>query len=144
MDIDKFKQEVIDDEHLRLLELFHYISGGITILFSSLFIFHLIFMSYFMMNPEIFPAEATSAGEINPEQLMGVFVFVFGFIVFLGISYGIAQIISGRFINKRKYRLFSIIVSIPNLLFMPFGTILAIFTIIALERKSIKEQYKKI
>ncbi len=143
MDIEKLKQEAINNEHLRLLEIFHYISGGLTILFSSLFIFHLVFMSFFMMNPEFFPNESVQACEINPEQFMSFFVYIFGFMIFLGITYGVAQIISGRFIKKRKGRLFSIIVSIPNILFIPYGTILAILTIIILDKKNIKELYEQ-
>lgn len=141
MDIEKLKQETIDNEHLRLLALFHYISGGLTILFSSMFILHLIFMSFFMMNPGIFPQETIAEGEINPEQFISVFMYFFGVFIFLGIVFGIAQILSGRFIKKRKHKVFSILVAIPNLLFIPYGTILAIFTIIVLDRKSVKEQY---
>ena len=36
-------QWVRDDEHLRLLSIFHYIVGGLAILFSSFFIFHVVF-----------------------------------------------------------------------------------------------------
>ena len=141
MDIDEIKQEAIDHEHLRLLEVFHYISGGLTILFSSLFIFHLVFMSYFMMNPDLFPSKAEVTGDFHPEQFLSFFLFIFGFLVILGIAFGIAQILSGRFMKKRKNRLFSVIVSIPNVLFIPYGTILAIFTLVVLDKKTIKQIY---
>ena len=43
--------------------------------------------------------------------------------------------------KKRKNRLFSVIVSIPNVLFIPYGTILAIFTLVVLDKKTIKQIY---
>jgi hypothetical protein len=142
MDIEEIKQETIDKEHLRLLGLAHYISGGITIAFSSFFIIHLIFMSYLISNPDLFPQSDISDGSMPPDQFMEIFVFVFGIIIFLGILFGIAQIVSGRFLRKEKRKLFSFIIAIPNLLFIPYGTILAIATLIVLERKSVKKLYQ--
>jgi hypothetical protein len=142
MDIEEIKQETIDKEHLRLLGLAHYISGGITIAFSSLFIFHLAFMSFLLSNPEMFPQAEAGEENMPPGEFIEIFVFIFGFMIFLGILFGIAQIVSGRFLKQHKRKLFSLIVAIPNLLFIPYGTILAITTLIVLERKSVKALYQ--
>ena len=143
MDIEAIKQEAVDNEHLRLLELFHYISGGLSVLISSFFIIHLTFMSFMLKNADQFMPTSGKTAPIAPEQFMGIFVVIFGTVIALGISYGIAQIISGRFIKKRRHRVFSMIVAIPNILFIPYGTILAIMTLMVLDRKSIKAHYEQ-
>ena len=141
MDVERLKREVIDEEHLRLLALFHYISGGITIAFSSLFIFHLLLMSFFLRNPQFFPPSSTEELGPLPEQVLGFFVAFLGVFIALGIGFGIAQIVSGRFIMRRRHRIFSFVVALPNLLLIPFGTILAVFTLIVLDRKSVRQFY---
>ena len=141
MDIEHIRQEAIDSEHLRLLALFHYISGGLTILFSSFFLLHLTFMSFMMRNFDKFAPANAPPPDIDPEQFMGVFIAVFGVMIAMGILYGIAQIVSGRFIKQRRHRVFTIIVALPNVVFIPYGTILAIFTLMVLDRNSVKQMY---
>ena len=140
---DKEKQQIIDEEQLRLLSFFHYVSGAVTIAFSSMFIFHLIFFGYMTSNPELFNNDDVVYAK-EAMQIMQIFVAVFGTFVILGISYGICEIVSGVFIKQRKYRLFSMIVAIPRIIFIPYGTILSVFTFILLDRDSIKLLYEKI
>ena len=77
-----------------------------------------------------------------PIEIMRVLIGVFGTLIVLGIIYGICEIVSGVFIKQRKYRLFSFIVAIPRILFIPYGTILSIFTLMLLERDTVKQQYE--
>ena len=39
------RQQVIDEEHLRLLSIFHYISGGFTLFISLIFLFQFFMFS---------------------------------------------------------------------------------------------------
>jgi hypothetical protein len=136
------RRRILDEEHLRLLALFHYISGALTIAFASLFIFHLMFIVFAMNNPEIFGVpQGSEEFEVMPQQLLGIFAAFIGSIVIGGIIYGIVQIVSGRFISRRHYRTFSFIAVFPNILLIPYGTLLAIFTLIVLERPSVKALY---
>ena len=139
-DID-IQRKIIDEEHLRLLALFHYISGGITIAFSSLFIFHLVFMSYFAFNPDFFPFPEQDVTGPDPVVIFRFVSVMIGVFVFMGVTYGVLQIISGRFISQHRHRIFSFIVAIPNVLLIPYGTILCVFTLMVLERKSVKNLY---
>jgi hypothetical protein len=52
-----------------------------------------------------------------------------------------AASLSGRFIQRRVNRTFSIVVSGFLCLFFPFGTILGIFTLIVLTRESVIRLY---
>ncbi len=136
-------QKTIDKEHLRLLGLAHYISGGLAIAFSSLFIIQLTFMSFIFSNPEFAPHVHNGGAGPDPTQFMWGFIGMFSLIVLFGICFGIAQIVSGKFIRQRKYKLFSFIFAIPNIIFIPYGTLLAVGTIMVLERESVKKMYQQ-
>lgn len=130
------RQEIIDQEHLRLLSLFHYISGALTIAFSCFFIIHLLFMlSMSFMVP------AGKNGEGPGAFPFAVMAVAFGGFIVVGIAYGIAEILSGRAIAKRQKRTMSMIVAGPGVIMMPFGTILSVMTWIVLSRASVKSIY---
>ncbi len=141
MNEDLVKRQAIDEEHLKLLAIFHYVFGGITIAFSLLFILQLVFMSVFFANPELFK-------DVKPDKLdMVQTIFKFGIVIFslfilFGVAWGVATIYSGRCIQQRKYKLFSMIIAGINLISIPFGTILGVFTLIVLSRESVKGLYE--
>jgi len=141
MNMDSPTRRILDEEHLRLLALFHYISGGLTILFSSFFIIHLTVMGLLLNNPEIFGAQPVPAQGLDLQQVFSVLFTIFAVFIAFGIAYGVAQIMSGRFMAKRKHRTFSFIVAIPNLLLIPYGTLLGVFTLIVLGRESVRTLY---
>ena len=143
MDTEQEKQLIIDQEHLRLLALFHYIAGGLTIAFSSLFIVHTLFFSFLASHPQwATDPELQQLGAL-PFNLMRVLAFVMGSLVILGIAFGIAQILSGRFIARRRYRGVSLLVAILNLLVIPYGTLLGVFTLLVLGRESVRALYRQ-
>ena len=46
-------------------------------------------------------------------------------------------------IGRRRRRAFTLVVAIPRLIFIPYGTILSIFTLLVLERASVKQLYRE-
>lgn len=129
------EQAIVDREHLKLLTLFHYVSGGFTLAMGLLFGLWLAFMSAML-------AMIGEQAEEMPEFFPGVLLAVFGVFLAMFIALGVLEILSGWFISKRRNRLFAIIVAIPNLLFIPYGTLLSLFTILVLERPSVKETFR--
>lgn len=140
--MDDFERiKLIDDEHLRLLSLGYLIDGCLTIAFSCLFIIHFAIFNYFTSNPQIFDDSMSQINNAMPFDFFRIIAMVLGFIIVLGILFGVAKIFSSRFIKRRKYRMFSYIIGIPDLLYVPFGTVMGISTIIVLGRQSVKDQY---
>ena len=138
---NQFKQEIIDGEHLKLLSIFHYIRGALTILTSSFFIFYFILfaiLSTLAENPEFAGDEF---GPEFPSAIFAIFTILFGVLILLGIIFGILQIMSGIFMKKRKNRIFSFIIAISELIFIPYDTILGVLTIVVLQRESVKNLY---
>lgn len=133
------RQRVIDAEHLDLLGLFHYITGGIVTAFSALFAFQYILVRLFLQIPDV---------QREIEQADAPVLAIFGFIeafatvtIAAGLVYGVLMIVSGWFLRERCRRVFSFVVAIPMLALVPWGTILGVFTLLVLERASVKSIY---
>ena len=125
-----------DEEHLRLLSVFHYVVGGLAALFAFFPIIHLI-----MGIAMIFGAFEGGSGK-GPPVIVG-YMFVVMAVVFMlaGWTFAICLIAAGRCLSKRKHYIFCLVMAAISCLFMPFGTVLGVFTIIVLMRSSVKELF---
>ena len=124
-----------DIKHLDLLSMFHYIVGGITALFACMPFMH-VFIGLAMVSGKFFEASNGSA----PPPFMGwMFVIMGAVFILLGWSLAVCIIVAGRKLKRRKNRVFCMVVAGIECVFMPFGTVLGVFTLIALSKDSIKE-----
>ncbi len=141
MTTDSASRQIIDNEHLRLLAIFHYIKGGLIIAFSCFLITHLSLLSFFIsQSGDLFP-QAGGEQSFDPEGVMTVLSTVFAGFIALGVAFGAANIISGRLIKKRQGMVFSHVIAVLNCLSIPYGTILGIFTFMVLGRPSVRDAY---
>jgi hypothetical protein len=122
-----------DEEHLRLLSIFHYVVGGITGFFACIPIVHLI-IGIAML--------AGAMGSDGPPAILGL-LFVMMALIFItgGWTLAICLIISGRRIAQRIRYKFCFVIACISCAFMPFGTVLGVFTIIVLVRPTVKELF---
>jgi len=129
-----------DEEHLKLLALFHYVVGGIGAVFACLPLIHVGLGVAMLFDSKIL----AGAHGAPPPAFAGIFfILLGGFLVLLGWAMAVCTIISGRFLAKRKHRTFSFVIAAILCAFMPFGTVLGVFTIIVLSRDSVKTLYEK-
>jgi hypothetical protein len=135
------RQAIIDEEHLRLLSIAHYVTGGLCILFASMFIFHLIFFFVMASNPGLFPAPQAGQPEV-PDAMFHVMGGVLGLVILLGWAFGGLTIYVGRCIKRRSRRGLSLVVASVNLLFLPVGTLLGVATIMVLTKSTVKRVYE--
>ena len=125
-----------DAEHLRLLSIFHYIVAGLAALFSCFPLLYTTVGAIF-----IFVARHGTAkpGEELPPEFIGWILAVIGsFLFLLGIAIAICILIAGRSLAKHTRYWFAFAMACIECLFIPFGTILGVFTIIVLSRESVK------
>ena len=74
-----------------------------------------------------------------PPAFLGWIFIVLGVVFFLaGVTIAICILIAGRCLSRRKGYSFALVIACIECLFVPFGTILGIFTIVALSRESVK------
>jgi hypothetical protein len=127
-----------DEDHLRLLSIFHYIVAGLAALFSLFPLFY-CGLGWFLLYAAAHPQH--TQGE-PPPAFMGWIFIVFGCLLFLfGEALATCIALSGRFIARRRRYWFAFVVACVQCLFLPFGTILGVFTIIVLSRSSVKELF---
>lgn len=120
-----------DEQHLKLLSIFHYVVGGLKALFTCIFFIHL------------FIGAAMLIGAIEDAPSIVGLIMVAMALVFITLGWALAVclIIAGSSLAKRKRYTFCLVIAAINCMSMPFGTILGIFTIIVLMRPSVKELF---
>ncbi len=129
-----------DLEHLELLGIFHYIIGGMTVLFSSVFIIHVAMGLMMALDPDFFETKGQRGPDFPP--LLGYAMAAFAAcLVMAGWTIGILTIYSGRCLRHHRRRLLSLVVGGIQCLSFPFGTVLGVFTIVVLQRPSVRRLY---
>ena len=125
-----------DAEQLNLLAIFHYVVAGLAALFSF---FPLLYTALGVIF--IFAARhgTVKPGEELPPEFLGWIFAVAGARLFvIGIAMAICILIAGRSLALRKHYSFALVMACIECLFVPFGTILGVFTIVALSRESVR------
>jgi hypothetical protein len=125
-----------DNEQLKLLAIFHYVVAGLGALCS---LFPLIYTAVGVIF--IFAARHGTAkpGEELPPEFLGWIFAVLGSVMFvIGIAMTIFILIAGRSLALRKRHSFALVIACIECLFIPFGTILGVFTIVVLSRESVR------
>src|ERR1700722_7579544 len=127
-----------DRDHIKLLAVFHFVLGGLTALGIAFLLVHYFFMHYFFLHPELWKG---NNGVGPPKGFFEVFIW---FYIVMGTLFAIAcvaNILSGVFLLKRKFRMFSLVVAGLDCIQIPFGTALGVFTLIILLRASVRQSY---
>ena len=124
-----------DEEHLRLLAIFHYVVAGLMALFACFPIIHL--------TVGILMLTGVLDGPSDPEmRLMGLFFVVFpGAFILVGWALAICIFLAGRNLARRQRYMFCFVMGAVMCLFTPVGTVLGVFTILVLMRPSVKELF---
>ena len=123
-----------DTEQLNLLAIFHYVVAGLAALFSF---FPLTYTALGVVF--IFAARHGTAkpGEELPPEFVGwIFAAVGSLLFVIGVAMAVCILIAGRSLARRKRYTFAL--ACIECIFVPFGTILGVFTIVALSRESVR------
>ena len=128
-----------DAENLNLLAVFHYIVGVIGFLFACFPIIHLVIG--IVMIAGAGSGHAARGGEAAPAFVGYAFAGFAAVLILLGWAMAICTIISGRMIARRRHRTFSFVLGAILCVFFPFGTVLGVFTIVVLNKDSVKALY---
>jgi hypothetical protein len=129
-----------DEEHLRLLAIFHYVVAIIGAFFACFPLLHVAMGAMMITNPHFM-----SGGQKGtpPPSLGYLFIAMGCVFVLFGWAAAICTFISGRCSARRRKRLFSFVVAAILCMFVPFGTVLGVFTIIVLSKESVQRLYEK-
>jgi len=132
-----------DLEHLRLLSIFHYVVAGLAALFACFPVFHLVFGLLFVFAPNIFD-HPPKGGDAEAMRFVGLLISaVAATLMLVGWTFAFCVFLSGRNLARRRRYTFCLVIAGLLCIFMPFGTVLGVFTIIVLVRPSVKALFEQ-
>ena len=117
--------------------VFHYVVAGLAFLFSLFPVIHLILGITLVAG--VF---GDGQGEQPPEFVVWIFIGIALFAILMGLSFATSVLMAGRFLAQRRHYTFCLVVAALSCMFMPFGTVLGVFTIIVLVRDPVKRLFE--
>ena len=133
-------QRKVDAEHLKLLAVFHFVIAGLAVLGLGFLFLHWFFMHSLFNNPTVWE---NSKQPPPPKEFFAIFKWFYVIMGLLIAGGGLANLVSGLCILRRRARVFSLVVAGFSCLAFPFGTALGVFTLVVLLRDSVVEAYRQ-
>ena len=129
-----------DVKHVELLSMFHYILAGITAFFSCMPIFHLV-IGLAMVSGKLFE---DGNGDAPPAIVGWMFVVMGAVFILMGWVLAVCMFMAGKRLKRCTNRTFCMVVAGIECLFMPLGTALGVFSLITLNKDSVKEIFDRV
>jgi hypothetical protein len=125
-----------DQDHLRLLSVFHYVMGGLVACCSCFPLFSLTF------------GILLATGRIDDHDpdagTVGVVLSVLSAVTALAtLAFAVGVILSGIFLSQRRHYTFCLVIAALLCLNAPLGTVLGVLTIMVLMRESVRQSFGK-
>ena len=124
-----------DTEQLNLLAIFHYVVAGLAALFSFPPALHDNWRHLHICRAA---RNSQTGRRLAPRISWLDFCRARFAVVLIGIAMAICILIAGRSLALRKRYSYAFIMACIECLFIPFGTILGVFTIVVLSRESVR------
>lgn len=128
---------ILDREHLKLLTIGYVWSAAVNTVWSILALAGGTAMVVLLKSVQDFAQAHTQADAFPPPVFLLVGLPVIGTVLFLGLL-GLLQLGVAGCLKYRRCRLFCLAVAGLSLPALPFGTMLGIFTFVALRRPSVR------
>ncbi len=120
-----------DQEHVRLLSIFHYILAVIIAMFACIPLIHVAIGAALTFG-------VLGHGKDAPPAFLGLFFMIFGSIFILaGWTFAVLVALAGKFLSQRRHHLYCLIIAGLSCMWMPFGTVLGVFTFVVLLRPEV-------
>ncbi|MFO7627153.1 MAG: hypothetical protein R6V62_07840 [Candidatus Fermentibacteraceae bacterium] len=121
-----------DERVLDLLGVFHFVVGALMILGASIFLIHLA-MGVAMVNGQ-FP----EGGDAPPQFMGWMFIVLPGLVILVGWTLAAFIIYAGKNLRNRTRHGLCLAMAGIECIFMPFGTVLGIFTLVTLMKEDVR------
>ena len=123
-----------DKQNLKLLSIFHYIVGAMAALFSCFPLIHIGIGVAILCGAFV--------GKDAPPKFLGLFFIIIpGIMMLCGWMLAVCILIAGSKLARYRARTFCLVIAGLECIFMPFGTVLGVFTIVILMKDSVKELF---
>jgi hypothetical protein len=125
-----------DLEHLKLLSIFHYVVAAFAALFACI-----PFIHFFIGLSMVMGWISDNGNEPQLGAVGGFFMVFAGAFILCGWAFAVCLALAGRYLSEHRRYTFCLVMAAIACMFMPFGTVLGVFTIIVLVRPSVKELF---
>jgi hypothetical protein len=133
-----------DEKTIQTLSTFHYVVAVLLALFSCMFIVHVVIGVSMLASPGGWPANGEH-GQHAPPVPAGVgilFVAMGSLAVLLGWTMAALTAFAGRCLTRRRRHTFCLVIAGLLCLWMPFGTLLGVFTLVTLTKAPVRAQFE--
>lgn len=136
---EQVRQQILDEDNLRLLRIGYFISAGLTAFASILVLAYTIFLTL------VFTQIAKSPGDIGLPPSIARLVAIFGVLfVILVIGFAVLQFLTGQRLKERRSRTFCLVIAAITCLSIPYGTFLGVCTFLVLLRPTVQRSFEEI
>lgn len=129
-------QDIIDNEHLRLLRIGYFISAAQTAIFIP---FGLLYAGMGLMFSQL-PTGASSPPPTFVSWFMGLFGAAFAGLAAVAAT---LKLLTAMRLKERRSRVLCLIAAGLSCMEMPYGTVLGIWTFMVLGRASVRRQFER-
>jgi hypothetical protein len=125
-----------DLEHLKILSICHYVLAGLCV-FPM--IYGLIYMAFGLFFGAMLANAPNTKDGPPPALFSGIFIGIGAIIFIFALTFGLLLFKSGRNLKANTSYTFCLVIAGISCIFVPFGTILGVFTLVVLLRDSVKQ-----
>jgi len=130
-----------EESNLKLIAIFHYVLAAFISMFSMIPMLYLGMGILVSLAPMAFESSDPTAMTIPP-VLLGLFFGAIGLAgTLLVLVLAALLFFAGRNLQKTRHMDFCTVVAAVSCLFVPFGTILGVFTLLELNKKEVRELF---
>ena len=143
--VPQFNQEAQDAENIKLLVIFHYVMAALTVVCSCLPLFYLVTGVVMLSGKILMPPPGPGGGPAFPDmEFIGWMCAGFGGF-FTMVAWALAGLgfYAGKMLSGRRRWAFVFVVACFQCISIPLGTALGVFTIVVLNRPSVKALFEQ-
>ncbi len=122
-----------DRKNLRLVTIFYYIWAGIQALAGLIGLAFMGIGAFLVSSPQV-----AQTNNPPPPWFGAVFAGMGALVLVTFEAMAALSFLTARFLSRRQRFAFCVVISVVNCLCMPLGTALGVFTILILQRPSVK------
>lgn len=126
---------------LKLLSIGYYIQAGIIGFYSLLVLGYAGFLSFFLTAASN-EAERRGQGGLPP-GFASILTAVIGVLLVLLIAYAVCMFLTGYWVARYRNRIFIYVMAALTCLGIPYGTVLGVFTFIAMQRPTARQLFSR-
>jgi hypothetical protein len=120
------------DENLRILSIFHYVVAAIAAAFSLFPVLHVV------MGAMMVSGRFDEGGSPPPDVFGWFFIGIGLFFILIGMTFAASYAFAGRCLGRHRHYMYCLIMAGVGCMFVPFGTVLGVFTIVELQKDPVR------